>query len=578
MKKNLLLLFVFSCSIAFSQSVYAPLNNDYNSLIDRYEIKSGTFANDIFTSVKPYLRNDVAQFADKLSADSALKFSSVDKRNLNYLRDDNWEWSNIKDSGNTKRAILKIIYQKKNAFFEYNSNGLQFQLNPVACFSYGKDMETIPTSINTSNYINSRGFEVRGTIDNKIGFYTFLTDNQAAFPTYMDNRIAETNGLPGEGFWKQFGKNGYDFFSASGYIDFHVTKHIVTQFGQGSNIIGNGYRSLELSNFSPNYLFLKVDTKFGKFDYVNIFAQMVAEELTTSNGSPLGDVNYPRKYMALHYLTYNITKNLNIGAFENITFGNTDTINNRQYELNYLNPIIFYKAIENGLGAPDKDHIGFDIKWNFLHHFSLYGTVFLDEFNIDQIRANTGWWANKQAGQIGLKYIDVAGIKNLDLQLEANIVPPYTYTHFSYSNAPNNYYANFANYSNYNQTLADPNGANFKEFIGILKYQPFYRFTFTGKLFYTQIGLDKNGQDYGSNILLNSNNRVSNYGNFIGQGAKTTIVYGSFTTTYQLMHNMFLDLTLIMRNENSSLSSYNMKDNIGSFTFRWNIAQRLNEF
>ncbi|MEO6883684.1 MAG: hypothetical protein ABI199_06645 [Bacteroidia bacterium] len=576
-KKYFAFIFVLNCSFAFAQSVYAPLDNDYNSLIDRYEIESGKFADNLFTSVKPYLRKDVAHLADTLSNNTTLHFSTVDKRNLKYLQDDNWEWSNAKDSGNAMHPFLKKLYQKKNAFYTYNTKGLQFQINPVACFSYGKEEVSPANPDYTHDYINTRGFELRGVIDNKIGFYTFLTDNQAEFPEYVANKVALTTAIPGEGFWKNFKKTGYDFFTANGYFDFHITKHIVTQFGQGKNFIGNGYRSLELSDFSSNYLFLKVDTKFGKFDYVNIFAQMVAQDLN-ANGIPLGDVNYPRKYMALHYLTFNVTKNFNIAAFECITFGNTDSINNRQFDLNYLNPVIFYKAVENGLGAPDKDHIGFDAKWNFAHHFSLYGSVFLDEFNIDEIRANTGWWANKQAGQIGIKYINVAGIKNLDAQLEANIVPPYTYTHFSFSNAPNNYYANYANYTNYDQPLADPNGANFKEYIGILKYQPFYRFTFTGKIFYTIIGLDENGKDYGSNVLLNSNNRANNYGNFIGQGARTSIVYGSFTTTYQVMHNMFLDLSLIMRKENSQLASYTNNENIFSFTFRWNIAQRLNEF
>jgi hypothetical protein len=566
--KCLAIAFILFSSVSFAQSVYAPLDNDYYNLIDRLDIKG--YSGNIFTEVKPYLRKDIARMADSASKDSNLHLSKVDRRNIEYLRHDNWEWSNIQDSGNSLKPILKVFYQKKNDFYEVNTKYFQFQLNPVAYFSIGKDMDT---SSHTT-YINTRGVELRGIIDNRVGFYTLLTDNQAQFPQYVNNRITATNAVPGEGFWGPNGKTGYDFYTANGYIDFKLTKHISTQFGQDKNIIGDGYRSLMLSDNSSNYLFWKVDTKVWKLEYVNIFAQMTSDII--GNPLPQGDVFYPRKYMALHYLTLNVTKNFNLGVFECITFGNTDSIHNRGFDLTYLNPVIFYKAVENGLGAPDKDHIGFNFKWNFLKHCSLYGTVLLDEFNIEEIKANTGWWGNKQAGQIGLKYIDVFGIHNLDAQGEFNIVPPYTYATYSFSSTTN--YSYFANYTNYQQSLADPNGANFYEAIGTLKYQPCYRLAFTGKIFYTIIGLDTAGKNFGSNILLSNTTRDHDYGNFIGQGAKTTIIFLSFTASYQIAHNMFIDLSAIMRKEKSLYSAYNNNDNSFSVSFRWNIAKRLQEF
>jgi len=571
-------LFICYVSASFAQSTYTPLDQDYYNIIDRFDIKANS--GNIFTSVKPYLRKDIAALADTLLKDSTFHFSNVDKRNLKYLQDDNWEWSHSSDSGNSKKSILKKLYQKKDAFYELGTKGFQFQINPVAYFTYGKESDHDAGISSRTDYLNTRGAEIRGAIDGKVGFYGLLTDNQALFPEYVDSRIAATGAVPGEGYWKTFKSNGYDFYTANGYIDFNLTKHISTQFGQDKNIIGDGYRSLMLSDYSSNYLFWKIDTKVWKFEYVNIYAEMVADNL----GHYTGDINYPRKYMALHYLTFHATKNFDIGLFENITFGNTDSLHNRGYDLYYLNPIIFYNAVENGLGAPDKDHIGLNFKWNFLHHISLYGTIFLDEFNLSQITAGTGWWANKQAGQLGLKYIDVLGIHNLDGQLEANIVPPYTYTHFSYSSKVN--YSYYADYTNSDQALADPNGANFYEAIAILKYQPTYRLNLTGKLIYTLIGLDSIGKDYGSapgqnwgsNVMLDYNTRMRDYGNFIGQGERTTIEYLSFTASYQITHNMFIDLTAIKRYEKSKLAVYNSNDNIFSVSFRWNIAKRLQEF
>jgi len=90
--------------------------------------------------------------------------------------------------------------------------------------------------------------------------------------------------------------------------------------------------------------------------------------------------------------------------------------------------------------------------------------------------------------------------------------------------------------------------------------------------------LDMNGKDYGSNVLINYNDRVLDYGNYITQGAKTYIGYLSLNATYKLFHNMAIDLTLLHRTERSAVSSYNALDNCLSLTFRWNIGKRLNEF
>jgi hypothetical protein len=555
---------------AKAQSVYAPIDYDYYHLIDRLDIKGGT-SGDIYTNIKPYFRKDIAKLADSLSKDSA-RFSKVDKKDIQYLRDDNWEWSNVKDSGKSNKPFIWGLYKKKNDFYEATTKGFQCQVNPVLYLSYGSEMDS---SKKKTTFINTRGVEVRGSIDDKIGFYTFLTDNQAYFPQYVNNRVKATSVVPGEGYWQTYKTGGYDFYDFNGYVDFHLTRHITTQFGQDKNFIGDGYRSLMLSDYSPSYLFWKIDTKIWKFDYINVWAKMTADVVGTI-GNVQGDVFYPQKYMALHYLSFNVSKNFNIGLFECITFGNTDTIHNRGYDFTYLNPIIFYKAAENGLGAPDKDHIGITWKWNFLHHFSLYGTFFIDEFNLDEIKDSSGWWGDKQALQMGLKYIDVFGIKNLDLQYEFNVVRPYTYTHFSFSKTTD--YSYYANYSNYDQPLADPNGANFYENIVVLRFQPTYKLSFTAKAFYTAIGLDSAKSDYGSNIMIDYNKHPDNYNNVITQGYFTTITYLSFTATYQLKHNMFIDLSLTDRKEISDDKAYNSDDKIVQFSFRWNVGQRLQEF
>ncbi|HXB38902.1 MAG TPA: hypothetical protein VNZ49_00075 [Bacteroidia bacterium] len=567
MKKLVLIFFLFNLPGLIAQSVYAPLNSDYSYLLDRYEIKSNNNAgNRIFSSVKPCLRKDIAQLADTLLQDSSALFSRVDKFNLQYLQNDNWDYSKSERAGNTEKRFLKIFYEKRNALYQFRNKDFEVQFNPVVYASYGKEQGSSNTE-----YVNTRGIELRGAINKKIGFYTFMTDNQAVFPLYVQTKIDSLQAVPGEGFWKTFKKDGVDFFTAKGYFTFNICKSINVQFGHDKNFIGNGYRSLFLSDFSSNYLFLKINTNVWKFQYTNIFAK-----LNPFNGND-NALYHPNKYMALHYLSLNLTKKFTIGLFESITFGNTDSVQNRRFELNYLNPVIFYKSIEDNSGSPDKAHVGFDLKWNFLKHFSFYSQLFIDEFIFEEaVTKNKGWWGNKQALQVGLKYIDVFGVRNLDIQLEVNAVRPYTYTHFSFSKYTN--YSNFTNYTNYQQPLAHPLGANFYEYIGILRYQPFKRISLTAKMFYTVIGLDDPGKNWGSNIFLDYTTRQKEYGNALAQGIKTNIIYTDFTVSCHMKHNLFLDFKVIIRKQISESVLLNNNTNFLSAAFRWNIPQRMNEY
>ena len=77
-----------------------------------------------------------------------------------------------------------------------------------------------------------------------------------------------------------------------------------------------------------------------------------------------------------------------------------------------------------------------------------------------------------------MKYIDVAGINNLDIQLEANVVRPFTYSHAN----------NFTSYTNYLQPIAHPLGANFYEVAAVVHYQPVPKLNITLKSFYARTG------------------------------------------------------------------------------------------
>ncbi len=563
MRKALIFLLVSAPFLGFSQSSYVSTNESYYHLLDRYEVKSGRISPYVFTSVKPWKRSDIVQFIDTLDQQGMFT-SMADRFNLQYFRNDNWEWA--RPETNDRKPILKYFYRKKSDLFHVDEDpDFDLHVNPVLYTGVGKDSKSEDLL-----FINTRGAEIRGMIDRKVGFYIFVSENQTRIPSYVSNTITDDsdNGyypvIPHEGFWKGFKNNAYDFFQARGYISFEATRHINIQFGHDRTFIGNGFRSLIFSDHAPPSLFLKTNIKVWKLNYLFQLNRMVGD-VNGDNTGLRASGKYNDKYVALHHLSVNIGKKLNIGLFESVVFNRNDSTS---FEFGYLNPIIFYRAIEQQFGSSDNVIIGMDFKWNIVKGVSAYGQFVLDEFVLDNVTAGNGWWANKYAIQAGLKYFDAFNVSNLDLQAETNIVRPYTYSH----NSPH------GNYSSYLQPIAHPLGANFKEFIGIARYQPLPRLNLTGKLIYAQVGRDTTSMNWGGDILKDNSFREKDFGNTISQGVKNDILLGTFTASWQLAHNMFIDASVVIRRSDSPVPQFNTNTTVTSLALRWNIAQRLYDF
>ncbi|MBC5994686.1 hypothetical protein [Pontibacter cellulosilyticus] len=537
---------------AQAQDTYVPYNRDVYHWIDRYQILYGDQVPSLQTAVHPYGRQDVADLAE-VSARNAR--TAVDAFNTQYLLNDNWNYTNQEDN-NSDRPVLKYFYQNKTDLYHIESNDFTLRVNPVLHLELGHDGDDL-------TYVNTRGVQIEGSIDERFGFYTFIGENQARFPGYVNDRILRDGVVPHEGFWKRFKENGYDFITARGYLNYALSKHVEIQLGHDQHFIGDGYRSLAYSDYAPPAFFLKLNTRVWRLHYMNLFQELISE---FERGG--GDKLLPKKYMALHRLGINITDNFNVGVFEQVVFAREKG----KFELQYLNPVIFYRAIEQALGSEDNAMLGADFRWNIYNRFQVYGQLQLDEFVLNEVKSGNGWWANKQAGQIGAKYIDAFGLSNLDLQGEVNLIRPYTYQHRS----------SVTNYQHYRQPLAHPMGANLAEFVGIVYYQPIPRLMLTGKAIATRFGQDivtsLDTLNYGSNVLLPYTTRVSDYGNEIGQGITTNQVHLDLTATYQLRHNMFLDIKGIVRRTDAEVNTLDRNTTFASFAFRWNIPQRLHEF
>jgi hypothetical protein len=542
--------------VAQAQDVYVPYDRDTYHLIDRYQIKLGTKVPELHTAVRPIGRRDVAALAEAASGEPR---SNADMFNIQYLLNDNWNYT-TQDNGNiSERPIFNAFYRNKTDLYHYDSEDFTLRVNPVLHLELGHDNQS-----DSYRYVNTRGVQLEGSIDNRFGFYTFVGENQARFADYVVDQIRRDGVVPHEGLWKTFKGDGYDFLTARGYMNYSLSKHVEIQLGHDRHFIGDGHRSLVLSDYAPPAFFLKLNTRVWRLHYMNLF-QELNEDYRRRGGAQL----FPKKYMALHRLGVNVTDNLNFGVFEQIVFAREKG----RFELQYLNPVIFYRSVEQMIGSQDNALLGIDFRWNLFNTAQLYGQFVLDEFVLSQVRSGDGWWGNKHATQLGAKYIDAFGLSNLDLQGEVNIIRPYTYQHRNQT----------TNYQHYRQSLAHPMGANLYELIGIARYQPLPRLHLVAKAIATRFGLDETTEEgeiinWGKNVNLDFNSRPFNYGHEIAQGITTNQLHLDLTSTYQFKHNLFVDLKGIIRRTDSQDNAFDKNTVFTSVALRWNIAQRLHEF
>jgi hypothetical protein len=349
------------------------------------------------------------------------------------------------------------------------------------------------------------GAHLRLSLKNSFTFAATLIGGNTTFPFFADTVLAKRHIIPE--FGQAYGNNqkGYQFFDYTGYLSYTTRNRVFNlQAGRDKHFIGDGYRSLLLSDYAPAYPYFRINTNIWNLQYSVWYAWML--DASTISGRVR---NYGNKYGAFHYLSWNALKELNIGLFENVIWRGSDTSQARTFDINYLNPVVFYRPQEYSVGSPDNSFLGMNVNATLFKKIRLYAQLGLDEFYLKEIRARKGWWANKQAWQLGLKYINVFGLKGLSLQCEYNQVRPYTYSH----GLPEQ------NYSHYGMPLAHPLGANFREWQFIFNYRN-DRSSFFVQIMTASIGDDttSTSPSMGQDIFRSYISRPYEYGHYTGQG------------------------------------------------------------
>ncbi|MFM2376841.1 MAG: hypothetical protein RLZZ165_1938 [Bacteroidota bacterium] len=529
-------------SLLAAQDADLPMQHEAYHYIDRLDIQ-GLTGETVHTNAKPYSRKRISEV-----------FASTDTSTMS-IRDRDWfrltRIAADDDFANTiqGKGVLKHLFMNQRDLFSYTSDKVRLYGNIIAHFSGGVDRSdfnpTLLSRVNLLNYRNSRGVQLRGSISDRLGFLTEITENQIKAPQFIRNNYSESGVLFGQNFVKVFDadtKNpGFDFFSARGYVTYSPGKQFRLKLGKDRAFWGNGYQSLLLSDQATDHFFLNLNTKIWKLEYINHFALMT----DFIRGKPDGYGTFPKKYAALHELNYHPLRQFSVGLFESVVYSPKLPGISRGFELEYMNPIIFYRSVEQSLGSPDNSMLGLHWKLNALKRFQHYGQFLLDDLNFRNRANGSGYVGNKFGYQLGLKYINAFWIRSLDMQVEYNWVRPYTYSHFNPT----------ASYSHYGQPLAYAYGANAHDLNLILRYQPFARWSALVVFSSALKGRDIGGINYGGDISKPYTTSFQSYNNTVGQGdpLKITQLYGRIS--HRLLHlDAYVDLEGRFRKENHNTS------------------------
>lgn len=370
-------------------------------------------------------------------------------------------------------------------------------------------------------YINTRGFLIEGHIGKKLTFYSSFLESQGRFAEYFDREVRLREVVPGQSSKvRSFGEGGHDYGLASGEVTYTPNRFFSFTAGQGRNFFGEGYRSLLLSDAGYNYPFFRIQTKFWRIKYVNLWAQLY--DIRPEASRQTGNGGFAKKYLSSHYLSINISSRWNLAFFEAIVTG--DTLQQQGLDASFLNPVIFYRPVEFSVGSRTGNALmGAQLSYKIEDGMQAYGQFILDEFSIEDLQASNGSWVNKFGWQLGIKDYATLGVEGLFSRLEYNAIRPYTYSHRNV----------LTNYGHYNQGLAHPYGANFHEFIAQAVYQ---RGRWEGELQvnYARRGLDPAGANYGGDIFKPYGTRERELGNDIAQGLTANYWYSHLRLAYVL--------------------------------------------
>ncbi len=392
----------------------------------------------------------------------------------------------IRDSSKQYYEFTERLFKKH--LFEIKGDGYCMYISPVVNFALGKDfLDTVDRRL----FNNTRGFLVEGDILNKFSFSTTLYENQNRFTQYEsdyyrsagerypsnDSSYYVDNAMiPGAARTKPFKVDGFDYAYAIGNLVYSPSKHLRLMAGNNTNFVGEGYRSLFLSDNSVPSIYARADIHFAqRFDYTILRSKQF--NLLRRPIYSTVEAYYEPKLFSSHFLSFRASEKINISLFEGSYWNVGDSISSKKVNATYYIPLPFLGGALVDNSQEVNVLSGVQMTYIPAPFLRFYGQLALSNWNSKTI-----------GSQIGIRYYNPFGLKEGMIQLEYNNVPKKLYVsdnsrlHYSASNLPS----------------AHPKGNGFQEII--------MRFNFTkNRWFVDSKSILYQLNDYQANNLIASN-------------------------------------------------------------------------
>lgn len=514
---SLLLFFLFLFTSFFSKAQFYALPSDYFFSLP-LEKNLSAYDSSLHSAFKPYVPGFSKQYIAPV--DSSNFFRSRKHQKLNNAL------------FNSHLIHLHSDSKAKESFDLF--------IDPLLNFEFGKDLAD---ASGEQLYTNTRGILAGGHLGKRVYFETLLSENQSFFPSYIDSFAIDSKVIPGQGRWKTFKTTGYDYAFSSGFVSVQAGQHLNLQVGHGKHKIGNGYRSLFLSDNSFNYPYARVTQQWfrGRLQYSNLYTVFMNLVPALENPPPGTEALYQKKAASFQYLSLNVNKRLSLGFFQSLMWEPADGNNQQHLDFRYFNPVIFTNLAAFGLNDPKHNlMLGLELNFKVTKTLSFYGQAVLDD------PAPKGYNTKEGRGyQAGFRYFDVFGLKNLFLQSEYNYTGKALYNTSETNTVPY--------YTHYNQNLASAfvNG-NELVLLGSYTYKRFYlngkinlqsrgsinaEASYTTQMLQGRIGYVVNPA-YNLTIYMLVNGRLQSFDNFSHSIHETRYVSIGFKTG---LYNLYYD-------------------------------------
>lgn len=456
----------------------------------------------------------------------------------------------ILDSTPQYYTVTHILYQKH--LFEINGKDAFITISPTANISIGKDFG----DTNDRNLLhNTRGVHVEGDLFKKFSFSTSFYENQARFSPYETNYYESVGEhypnfdttyniqnavIPGAGRTKPFKDDGFDYAYAMGYFVYAPVKDLRISAGNNPQFIGDGHRSLLLSDNSYSSPYFRVDWSVSqKFNFTYYRSRQI--NLLRRSVTSSAEVYYETKGYSINYFTFKPTNKTSFSLFEGSIWNRgNDTISRFSHPL-YYNPI----PIASGIILKDQDEVttllGLNLSYQLADKHRLYGQVILNDFDGSKI--------GYQAGYRGYNFF---ALEDFMLQIEHNGIPSGVYE------ATNRR----RNYAHFNLPLAHSKGSGFNEFILRANYEVKNVYVDLSSVLYLT-------KDYKSTSHLVIENNIAL--------SDETIFYQKVELGYRFNRKINLKAFITWRYR-STTASFTQTANVIEVGFRTALTNHYNDF